>query len=400
VKKRILIVDDEVKVLQALHRMLLSKHSDWHLEFTDGGAKALGILSRMTFDVVVADLFMPGMNGDQLLREVMLRYPRSTRIILYWQADQPALSKAYSVAHQFLLKPCDTSVLIETLTRAVSQPDRIGNNKVKMLVSQLRSVPNLPSLYLELMREMQTNAPSPQRAVEIIARDPSMTSKIVQLVNSPQFGLARTVSTPTEAAIYLGLEKLSALLLAFQIYPLFSHADSAAVGLNQVWAHSWETAILSKRICSLEHRNLGLADHAFIAGLLHDLGKLVLATSLPDPYHEAIRIADERRQPLWKAEEMVFTCSHAEVASHLLGLWGVSEPIVEGVAYHHRPSDSPNPKLSTVMAVHIANALIHERQTDVPSLTSSTLDLEYVRTLGPDERIATWRDECALVFKS
>jgi HD-like signal output (HDOD) protein len=318
---------------------------------------------------------------------------------LSWQSDKEALGKALSLAHQFLFKPCEAAVLIETLTRALSQSDRVGDGKVKKFVSQLSAVPAPPSLYLELKQELQSQALSLHRAGDIISRDPSVAAKIVQLVNSPQFGLSWKVSNPTEAGIYLGMEILSALVLSLQVFPLFNKSHLAMAGLEGIWAHSWGTAVLAKRICSLMHRNLGMAERAFIAGLLHDLGKAVLAASMPNSYRDVLRFASVERLPLWKAEVKVFACSHAEVAGYLLDLWGLSNPIVEGVAYHHQPADAPNRGLSLVMAVHAANALIREQQADVLRREEGLLDSDYVLNLGLGSHVDTWRDECTSLLR-
>jgi HD-like signal output (HDOD) protein/CheY-like chemotaxis protein len=398
-KKRILFVDDELKVLQALHRMLIGMSSDWYIEFADSGPKALQALSRMTFDVVVADLFMPGMTGDQLLREVMLRYPHTTRITMCWQADQPALRKAFSVAHQFLFKPCDAQVLIETLARAVSQSDRITNEKVKKLVSQMRSIPSLPGLYVELMREMRAEDPSLQRAGEIVAKDPGMSAKILQLVNSAYFGLPWKVTNPTEATIYLGLETVKALVLSLQVFSMFDRAGIAAFGFDRLWAHSWETGILAKRICTAERRDLGLVEHAFIVGLLHDIGKLILAANLPEPYLKSLALSREQRLPLWQAEKELFSCSHAEVGGYLLGLWGLPNPVVEGVTFHHTPSESLNRSLGPVIAVHVANALDHEHCGDLSHQEFGGIDLDYILALGLGEQYSRWRENGASMFE-
>lgn len=398
-KKRILFVDDEVVVLQALHRMLIGMNQEWHVEFTDSAAKALQIMSRMNFDVVVSDLFMPGMDGDQFLREVMLKYPQSTRIIMCWQADQASLRKVFSLAHQFLFKPCDSEQLLNTLARAVSQTDRITNEKVKKLISQMRTVPSLPSLYVELMREMRADDPSLQKAGQIIAKDPGMSAKILQLVNSAFFGLPWKVSNPVEATVYLGLETVKALVLSLQVFSMFDRMNIKSFGFERLWMHSWECGILAKRICSAERRDIGLAEHAFVTGLLHDIGKLVLASNLPDPNREVLKQAETDHIPLWQAERQMFSCSHAEVGGYLLSLWGLANPIVEGVTYHHNPSESLNRSLGPVIAVHVANALDHEYHNDLPHQEFGGVDLDYILTLGLGEHFSSWRDTCSALFE-
>jgi HD-like signal output (HDOD) protein/CheY-like chemotaxis protein len=398
-KKRILIVDDEVVVLQALHRLLIGMNQQWHMEFTDSAAKALQILSKMSFDVVVADLFMPGMDGTQLLHEVMIKYPQTTRIVMCWQAEQNALRKSFSVAHQFLFKPCESEVLLNMLARAVSQSDRLINERVKKLISQMRTVPSLPSLYVELMREMRTEDPSLQKAGQIIAKDPGMSAKILQLVNSAFFGLPWKVNNPIEATVYLGLETVKALVLSLQVFSMFDRMNIKAFGFERLWMHSWECGILAKRICTSERRDLGLAEHAFVTGLLHDIGKLVLACNLPEPYREAVKQAATDRIPLWQAENKVFSCSHAEVGGYLLSLWGLANPIVEGVTYHHTPSESLNRSLGPVIAVHVANALDHEYHHDGPEQEFGGVDLDYILALGLGEHFSTWRDACSAMFE-
>jgi len=398
-KKRILFVDDEMAVLQALHRMLVSMNQQWHVEFTDSAAKALQILSRMTFDVVAADLFMPGMGGDQFLREVMLKHPQTTRIVMCWQAEQPLLRKAYSLAHQFLIKPCSVEVLLNTLSRAVAQTDRLTNDKVRKLVAQMPSLPTLPSMYVELMREMGANDPSLIKVGQLVAKDPGMSAKILQLANSSMVGLPRKVYHPVEAAVALGVETVKALVLALQVFPMFDRINLKSFGFDRLWTHAWECGILAKRICSSDRHNLGLAEQSFAAGLLHDIGKLVLASNLPEPYREAQRLIETDHISLWQAEERVFSCSHAEVGGYLLGLWGLANPIVEGVTYHHNPFASLNRRLGSVVAVHVANALDHEHHRDNPGHEFGGLDLDYVLTLGLGEHLSTWRDMCSAMFK-
>lgn len=154
-KTNILLVDDEPRVLQALQRMLHFKHQEWNLEFEDSASRALGLMSKMSFRIVVSDLLMPGMDGVQFLEEVRRLYPQTARLIFCWRADRQVLPRAFGTAHQFLFKPCEPAVLIQTLTRLLDQTELLSDTRLKALVSQMRSLPILPEFYIELMREMQ-----------------------------------------------------------------------------------------------------------------------------------------------------------------------------------------------------------------------------------------------------
>ncbi len=109
-KTNILLVDDEPRVLQALQRMLYFKHQEWNLEFADSAPGALGLMSKMSFRIVVSDLLMPGMDGVQLLEEVRRLHPQTVRLIFCWRAERQSLLSAFGTAHQFLFKPCDPAV--------------------------------------------------------------------------------------------------------------------------------------------------------------------------------------------------------------------------------------------------------------------------------------------------
>jgi DNA-binding NtrC family response regulator len=125
-KHRILFVDDEPKVLEALRRMLRKQRPEWDMEFVSGGSQALEQMARSPFDVVVSDIRMPGMDGTQLLTEIRERYPHTVRIILSGQYDGQALLGAVRVAHHHLNKPCDP----DTLTATVQQACRLRDGFV------------------------------------------------------------------------------------------------------------------------------------------------------------------------------------------------------------------------------------------------------------------------------
>ncbi|MFQ5753214.1 MAG: response regulator, partial [bacterium] len=220
-KKRILFVDDEVNVLQGLQRMLRSMRNEWQMEFALCGQKALEIMSQTPFDMIVSDMRMPGMDGAELLNEVMQRYPDIVRIILSGQASKEEIIKSIGPTHQYLPKPCDAEKLKATIARAFAQHDLLKDRKLKELVSRMKSLPSLPSLYLELQKELQSLEVTMAKVGEIISKDVGMTAKILQLINSAYFGLPVHVSSAVHAAKLLGPEIIKSLVLSVQIFSMF-----------------------------------------------------------------------------------------------------------------------------------------------------------------------------------
>ncbi len=389
--KSILFVDDEPSVLEGLRRMLRPMRHQWDMVFARSGQEALAALAERTFNVVVSDMRMPGMDGAALLTEVTQRYPQVVRIVLSGQSSKEATLKSVGAAHQFLAKPCDPEKLKQTVNQALALRDLLADEALKQTLSRVKSVPSLPTLYTELMEELEYPDASIKRVGEIISQDPGMTAKVLQLVNSAFFGLPRQVSSSAQAASLLGTDTIKALVLGISVFSQFK--DTAVEGLepDSVQKHSADTAALAKNIAMTESADGRMADASLMAGLLHDIGKLVLAQNLPHQYRRALAGMHGSGVPLCEAECTELGASHAQVGAYLLGLWGLPEPIVEATAFHHCPRESLGDSFSVLTAVHVANVLAREHAGEGQD---EELDHEYLTRLGLSDRVPGWRASC------
>ncbi len=141
----------------------------------------------------------------------------------------------------------------------------------------------------------------------------------------------------------------------------------------------------------LEDAEPAEAEEAYIAGMLHDAGKLMLANSLPGDFQRAVGLAAARPCALHEAELEVLGATHAGVAAYLLGLWGLPATIVEAVAFHHIPASGHAGGFGALTAVHAANALEHEFFDDPPSARKPAMDAVYLSRLGLQDRLDVWR---------
>ncbi len=388
-KKRILFVDDEPLVLQGLQRMLRSMRYEWEMEFAEGGSKALERLDQAPFDVVVSDMLMPGMNGAALLAEVMKRHPHTVRIILSGHADKDLILKCVGSTHQYLSKPCDADALIATVRRASAVESRLKDETLRKLVGSMDRLPSIPTLYTEIVDALRDPEVSVEVVGEIVGKDPAMTAKILKLVNSAFFGLRRQVSSPAEAANYLGLDTIRSLVLAISAFSQFESVDYEQFSIAALWSHSLDTAATAKQIAQAEDADRKLADESFVAGLLHDAGKMVLAVNFPDRFKECLALMHNDKVEPVVAEQQIFSADHADVGGYLLALWGLPVPVVEAIALHHRPAASTEKCFTPLTAVHVGNALSSGRT----HLTGSNpaLDLDYLAAISLAHRLDAWR---------
>lgn len=391
-KKRILFVDDEPLVLAGLRRMLHGMRKEWEMVFVESGDAALGFMADNAVDVVVSDMRMPGMNGAQLLNEVMKRYPRTVRLILSGHADQDLILKCVGSTHQYLSKPCDPDALRATVSRAIGLEASLKNERLQRLIGQMDHLPSIPSLYMKIVETINDPRASLAAVSDIIAQDIGMTAKILKLVNSAFFALRREISSANHAVAYLGLDTIKSLVLSINAFSQLETRELEGFSLAELWNHSLGTAAAAKRIAQIEGAGSKIADEAFVSGLLHDAGKAALAFNFPEEYGQALRDpADGKIDPLG-AEQRAFGASHADVGGYLLGLWGLPVPVVEAIALHHQPQLAADKTFTPLTAVHVANALVHagDRRECPPAV-----DRQYLATLGLGDRIDVWQRELA-----
>jgi HD-like signal output (HDOD) protein/CheY-like chemotaxis protein len=393
-KKRILFVDDEPMLLKGLQRILRKKRYEWNMTFASSGKDALDILGNKPMDVIVSDLRMPEMDGSQLLAEVKKRHPQVVRIILSGQLDQEMTLKSVKLAHQSLSKPCDAEILKNTLAKIFALRDFLSNESIEKIVSQIESLPSIPSIYTDIIAEMESSDPSINKIGDIISKDVSMTAKILQIVNSAFFGLFRKISSPKEAVMMLGTDTIKALVLSVKIFTEFSQKNFSWFSINALFNHSLSVSMYAKTITNKENLEKSLIYSSMMAGLLHDLGKLILATNFNKTYQQVLAEARCSGQNLWDLEYEAFGTSHAEIGAYLMGLWRLENPIIEAIAFHHLPEKSMNQNIGPLTAVHISDALDHEPLASADQNTALSCDMEYLNTLEIINRIPEWRQIC------
>ena len=391
-KKRLLFVDDDPNLLMGLKRSLHSMQEQWEMEFADSGAAALGLLDR-PFDVVASDMRMPGMTGLELLNNVQERFPQTVRILLSGQSDRQAILDSAARAHQYLSKPFDARQLKTLLAQTIVLGDLLENASLKCFVSRLSSIPSLPNLYLEVMDALRANDPSPAKIGQIISRDMGMTAKILQVVNSVAYATRSEITQPEQAVLRIGLDTMQSLVLSVSIFSSLAPTLGAVYSVDNLWRHSNRTGALCRTLARAE----GIAEASrgtyISAGLLHDVGKLIIASSDPRLPGMIWDIATAEAKPTWQVEKEMLGCSHAEVRAYLLGIWGLPFPIVEAVAWHHHPSRSSSEEISPLAAVHVANALEARSHGKSPNY-DDTIDTAFLERIGRLHRLEAWMEAC------
>ena len=189
-----------------------------------------------------------------------------------------------------------------------------------------------------------------------------MMTKLLQVLNSACFGLPRRITNPAEAVGILGFETVKPMVtLTIKLLNLLWTRSNPSIFPSTVsgaTARKWHVRRSKLFMLQTDDQRAG-RKAAFTAGLMHDLGKIVLAANFDEQYRGAQSLARKQQMPLCEVEKEFFGAGHGEIGAYLLGLWGMPLDLLEVAALHHQPSRSINKGFSVLTAVHVANALEH-----------------------------------------
>ncbi|HVU00766.1 MAG TPA: response regulator [Polyangiaceae bacterium] len=385
----LLLVDDDPLVLSSLGRALAERR--WTLVTATDAQAALRAIEERSVDVVISDMNMESMSGATLLGAVQQRRPDIVRIILSGNGDPKHAFRAVPFAHQFLAKPIDVDVLKWTIRRACGLRSLLTNSAIRAAVGSSNELPAAPSTYLRLKQILRDPDVSINEVAQVVERDVGIAARVLQLVSSAFFGLPRRVKTLSDAVSYLGIDTLRTLVLALEIVRMFREGGSVrGFSLEALQRHSFVTAKLARGFADAY-----AADDAYVAGMLHSVGKLVLAERVPARYTEVLDRTAAERARLSDVEREVLGASHADVGGYLLGLWGLPQRVVEAVTEYQAPWRLDPTRLGIAGAVHVASILadhpdapLHTGGADVPP---GQLSAEYLDRAGVLGTLGTWR---------
>jgi HD-like signal output (HDOD) protein len=384
---KVLFVDDEQKVLEGLQRVLRPQRDHWEMHFALGGAAGMAEIDRMDFDVVVSDMRMPQVDGGALLRHAAERTPHTVRIALSGQADMGAMLRTVRFAHLFLNKPCEIPTLVAAIDRVRQLHDLMSDASLRTLIGGVSTLPTAPGVYTALERAVLSPDAGMDTIARIVAQDVALSAKILQLVNSSFFGLPRPSTRIEHAVSYLGITVLRALVLTHEIAEVFAGHSPTGFSIEAHESHALMVASVARRFVTDRSR----AEEAFIAAILHDVGKVVLASKLPEQLAEVTALAATRGAPMHVLEAERHGGTHAEIGAYLLGLWGLPFPITEVIAHHHAPSRMAGVTADSVLiTVHAANALVHE-VLEGEAAGAARLDVSLLERIGADAHLPRWR---------
>lgn len=394
----ILFVDDDASLTAGLRRSMRSHRNAVAVEFAADADQAMKCLSERRIDIVVTDLKMPGIDGVSFLRDVERAFPVVIRIVLSGEGTSPLLIRSLGVAHRVVGKPCEASTLLAICLEAANFRLRVHSEETRRLIAGISHLPSPPQVCKRVDAAVARDAPLSEIGT-IVAEDPALSAKLLQVANSAFFGTRRRVSSTQLAVSMLGLETTKSILFAAGIRESMRATDPRIeAAIEATWTHSNRVASLATAIAVA--LGLGRSDQAecFSAGILHDIGKMLLFKQLasvpnsPTDQEHVLAGFDG----VVDLERRIFGAEHAQVGAHLLSLWGVPDDIVEVVLVHEDDPTNLSAGISKKARITIAADLADRAENDDPHahllIASICEDSELGRLISIATREASCRE--------
>ena len=365
--------------------------NNWSVSRVDTAEEMLERIQQYHYDIIIIGI---SDNPELVLAgliQVIRISPDAVRIAVTGNLSPAIAARVSEVTHSSLPENCTDVQISLAVEQALKVASLIRKPEIKDFIGRIERLPSLPDIYEALNTALLSGQSNARDIAQIVERDPVMSAKVLQLVNSAFFGLERQIYRLNEAVTILGVRLIRDLTLASHIFEAFPQsAEWTSFSFSQIHSRSMLVARLAQDICRSVKADRHVQGQAFLAGLLHDFGMIMLASHDPEKYRLVMSKASDLSQPLYVVEKMNIGVSHAEAGAYLLGLWNLPPKVIEAVLFHHFPGSCPSGDFQPLTAVHIADALLPSVNNGIGCSVSSQLSMKYIDRLGLKSHLNQW----------
>ncbi len=354
--KRLLFVEPNEVLVNRLSAGLNPDKNGWELSFCSSVAEALELIREQPVDMVVSANRLSDQTGMEWFDSLKKSSPETVRFLLIEKDERSQFRGLVTSAQQMMVKPLDIDSFITRVNRAFSLRSVISNPSILKLVGSADSLPPLPRVFQLLTRKLNDPMSSLADVARILSEDIVLSSKVLKLANSALFNLQAPAKDIAHAVGLLGSRTISSLVLSQSMTHTFDCGPENEKFAEELNRHSIECGTLAADILTSWKAPRAIIEQAVFCGIVHDLGKLVLASFAPEQWQNVLERVGEKVRPDQQIERTVLGIGHSEVAAYLLAVWGFPDDQVAAVAFHHEPSrfrDLEN-EFDLLCALHLA----------------------------------------------
>jgi HD-like signal output (HDOD) protein len=333
---RLVVVDDEPGILASLRSLF--HHRGFDASFFSSAQEALGYLQNHGADIIVTDLRMPLMSGQEFLARAMAVRPEASRFIVSGYEDREVVMDilASGVAQRFIHKPWKDQELLGLISETLTLRAELRTEELLKIITSLPTLPAATRSTMHLATSVSKMDVSVLDLVDGVEQEPALVAKLLRVANSVYFGARTPIIGIRDAITFIGTEYVVGLMLGYQAFQNISRgipgSDPAAI--DALWKRAVHRAHIAKTL-ALNWPNVRNPHIPYSVALLQDIGFVVWACVRPDQYQQFVTLRKESRLTWRQAEEQSFIASHEEVGYRLLQSWNFPERFVTAVGNHH-----------------------------------------------------------------
>jgi len=352
---RLLFVHDDARLIDRVSRFIAQREPEWQVRVETSVADAWKAVEQWAPDAIAALARPPRLDGVELLARMQHAHPDTIRIVLGVDRDAEKNLRALRIAHRAVDDPIDPAVFVETVRRMRLLSDLVTRPGVREMLGRIGQLPAVPSVYTKLTQRLEDSNASVFELADLVAADTTLATQVLRIANSAFFNSQQRVTKIEAAAARLGTRLLRSVVLTAEVYARFPVSPFMAERIESLQAH----ASLVARLASSLEPAVPWKDDAFTAGLLHDIGKLVLASHLGEMHTSIVREAERTNRPEDEVETQRLGIHHGALGACLLGMWGLPSVVIDAAFHHHDPIVHLPQPLDVVTSVAIADRLAH-----------------------------------------
>lgn len=379
---RVIAVHSDVQELETWRRTLLEQRRGWDVELFSSVGAAWLRFTESPPDLVVAPMTV-ALDGRVLLTQVRDLAPQVARVLVAGGVCDERAVEGQRIAQRVLPDDVEPADFAEALAQLLKQRELIESPQLRAVLGRVGQLPAAPEVHARLVKRLRDPNATLHEMAGLVAEDAALSTQVLRLANSAYFGRGQAVMSLEGAAGRLGTRLLTSVVLAAEAYGRFGPV-AKGFSIDQFQQH----ASLVARIASALEPRAVFNDDAFTAGLLHDVGRLVIASQLPAEYTLIEQRAAKEGLPHYVVERDVVGCDHAVLGAALLGQWGLSSTVLEAVQRHHAVSFAGDIMLDATTAVAIADRLAR----DVERFSPGTTAANPAAVAAGDPRWPWWRE--------
>ena len=341
--------------------LILEKLGGYKLTHAPSAGAAIHELKSGSFDLILANITIAKpLDGVRLVQLILMRHVALHRIpvmIITSQKDREVIRECVRAGVVDYMVSYDPVMLLQRIQKALTQHQSLTTDQVREgVIHALENVLVLPTIspvHIRLQQLLEDGTTSAEDVARVVALDQSITANVLRLSNSAFFGFSRRILSVKDAVALVGFKAVQVAVAAVSTFEALGRMPAKGFDRTAFWEHAIGCGAIARVLASKRDMD---TDHAFVAGILHDIGKVALDSYFPNYFASALKIASEKKIPIFQAEQAALPVTHEDVGRHLAERWNLPEPLVEVIGAHNSLSPGKTAHLKLVCLVHAADA--------------------------------------------